>query len=43
VQHVELTGPDGAAAEALYFMERESDGSWRIDGCMLTKPDQVGA
>ena len=43
VQHVELVGPDGARAEALYVMERESDGTWRIDGCMLTAPAEVGA
>ncbi len=39
VQRVMLVGPDGAAALALYTMERESDGTWRIDGCALTKPD----
>jgi hypothetical protein len=38
VQHVMLIGPDGAAALALYTMEREADGTWRIDGCALTKP-----
>lgn len=43
VQHVELTGPDGARQEALYFMEREGDGTWRIDGCELTTPAAVGA
>jgi len=43
VQHVVLTGPDGVAEEALYFMEHEKDGTWRIDGCMLTAPAAVGA
>lgn len=38
VQHVMLVGPDGGAALALYTMEREQDGTWRIDGCALTKP-----
>ena len=38
VQNVMLVGPDGAAALALYTMEREQDGTWRIDGCALTKP-----
>lgn len=39
VQRVMVIGPDGEAALALYTMEREADGSWRIDGCALTKPD----
>ncbi len=34
-QHVLLTGPDGAEVEALYFMEREADGKWRINGCVI--------
>ena len=42
VQHVELVGPDGSGALALYTMERESDGTWRIDGCALTKSERVG-
>lgn len=39
VQRVMVIGPDGAAALALYTMEREPDGTWRIDGCTLTQPD----
>lgn len=34
-QHVFLVGPDGVGVEALYFMEREPDGTWRINGCEL--------
>lgn len=41
IQHVELTGPNGQGAQALYIMEREPDGSWRIDGCMLTRSEKV--
>jgi hypothetical protein len=41
-QTVQLVGPDGRAAEAHYTMEREPDGSWRIDGCTLTLGDYVG-
>jgi hypothetical protein len=41
VQRVALVGPDGLAALALYAMEHEPDGSWRIDGCELTKSDDV--
>ena len=35
VQHLELIGPDGDAALALYSMEHEPDGSWRVGGCSL--------
>ncbi|MDT7953666.1 MAG: DUF4864 domain-containing protein [Acetobacteraceae bacterium] len=43
VQRVTLVGPDGAPAEALYTMEREPDGTWRIDGCVLTRPEGITA
>ena len=43
VQSVELLGPDGAAYTALYTMEREPDGSWRIIACMLVPSHRVGA
>jgi hypothetical protein len=43
VQKVRIIGPDGRQALALYSMEREPDGSWRIDGCQLTVEDEVGA
>ena len=39
VQRVHLTGPDGNGALALYIMERQADGSWKIDGCILTETD----
>ena len=35
-QLVNVVGPDGVARVALYFMERQADGSWRIGGCVLT-------
>ncbi len=41
VQRVMIIGPDGTEALALYTMEREPDGTWRIDGCTLTKPDRL--
>jgi ketosteroid isomerase-like protein len=41
VQRVDLIGPDGLHARALYTMEKEADGSWKINGCALTKPDDV--
>lgn len=40
VQEVLLVGPDGRAVIALYFMEQQPDGSWKIDGVRLVRaPD----
>ncbi len=40
VQEVLLTGSDGRSVTALYIMERQPDGSWRIDGVyLLEAPD----
>ncbi len=43
VQVVHIVGPDGSAVLALYSMEQQPDGSWRIDGCTLTAAPDVGA
>lgn len=40
VQKVELVGPDGQGALALYVMEHEPDGNWRIAGCSLVKSER---
>lgn len=40
VQRVLVVGPDGLPVIALYPMEQQSDGSWRIDGCMLSRSDE---
>jgi Domain of unknown function (DUF4864) len=37
IQEVIVVGPDGVPVMALYIMEREADGSWRINGCYLTR------
>jgi hypothetical protein len=37
VQSVELVGPDGGHYIALYRMEKQPDGSWKINGCELTE------
>jgi hypothetical protein len=37
VQRVLLVGPDGVPVAALYTMEQQQDGSWRIAGCVLTR------
>ena len=43
VQHVTIIGPDGATYEAVYTMEREADGTWRILGCVLLQRPGVSA
>ena len=40
IQRVELIGPDGVPALAHYVMERQPDGSWRINGCFLTASER---
>jgi len=34
-QRVLLVGPDGVPVVALYFMQRQPDGTWRINGVSL--------
>jgi len=34
-QPVLLLAPDGVPLRALYFMEKQPDDSWRINGCIL--------
>lgn len=36
-QLVRLVGPDGSPVLALYSMEQQPDGRWRIGGCVLTR------
>ena len=38
-QLVEVIGPDGRGATAVYSMEHEADGTWRISGCELLKSE----
>jgi len=41
-QPVFVIGPDGVAKRAYYFMERQPDGSWKIDGVVLEAlPDRT--
>ena len=37
VQSVAIVGPDGGNWIAMYPMERQPDGTWRIAGCQLVK------
>jgi len=43
IQRVELIGPDGTAHLALYSMEWDSAGLWRISGCVLVPSARAGA
>jgi uncharacterized protein DUF4864 len=41
IQQVYMTGPDGIPVLALYEMQRQPDGSWRINGVSIARaPDQ---
>ncbi len=40
-QKVTIVGPDGATSLALYDMEHEADGTWRIAGCSLAESAQL--
>jgi hypothetical protein len=42
-QRVEIVGPDGDYWTALYSLERQPDGSWRITGCSLVKSEGSNA
>src|SRR5262245_30237020 len=35
MQPVEVVAPDTSVVVAFYFMEHQSDGTWRISGCVL--------
>ena len=36
-QRVYVVGPDGVPVVALYPMERQADGTWKIGGCYLVR------
>jgi hypothetical protein len=41
VQRVYMVGPNGVAVLADYEMQRQPDGTWRINGCSIERaPDQ---
>jgi hypothetical protein len=42
-QRVLLVGPDGRPMVAYYMMQRQPDGSWKINGCVLMGADEVAA
>ena len=39
-QSVLLLDPEGVPMRALYLMEKQSDGTWRINGCYLIPVEQ---
>ena len=39
VQKVYVTGPEGKNWLALYSLEQQPDGDWKISGCVLAKDD----
>jgi len=41
VQTVELVGPDGSSATALYSLVRDPSGAWVISGCSLVPSTRV--
>ena len=43
VQPVRVTGPDGASVIALYRMQRQPDGSWKIAGVVLLSTGEVSS
>lgn len=43
VQKVLLVGPDGVPVMAHYQMQRQPDGSWKINGCRLHQADGASA
>ena len=42
IQRLFVIGQDGTAVQALYYMEKQADGTWRIDGVQLiAAPDEA--
>lgn len=40
IQKAVVTGPDGVPVVALYGMERDATGAWRINSCILLSPEE---
>ncbi len=41
-QVIDIVGPDGKAMIAIYLMEQQPDGSWRIDGVYFSQETRSG-
>ena len=35
IQYVDIVGPHAEALSAIYVMERQDDGTWKIGGCFV--------
>jgi hypothetical protein len=42
VQPVRIDNPDKEPVFAMYYMERQSDGTWKINGCVLVQESGQG-
>ena len=42
VQEVDIIGPDGKDWIAVYSLKQHEDGSWKITGCVLKEPEDLG-
>lgn len=42
LQRLYVVGPDGRPALAVYEMQRQPDGSWKINGCYLAEAPELG-
>ena len=42
VQKVFFFAPNGEPELGLYYMEKEADGNWKINGCQLTSAPDIG-
>ncbi len=42
-QHVTIRTADGKAYEAIYAMEKQTDGSWKISGVQMVEVPEIGA
>jgi hypothetical protein len=43
VQPLQVVAPDASVLVAFYLMERQPDGTWRISGCVLGRPQGESA
>lgn len=39
LQQVDIVGESGERVQAIYAMEKQPDGDWRIAGCQIVEPD----
>ena len=41
IQRVRMIGPDGLPVIVIYMMQRQPDGTWKINGVMMTQSDDL--